>query len=60
VALTTGRPFGAARRNISVCCSLPDLSGLGGAAELAGQSPDSPDFASTKTLTLATETIGFD
>ena len=30
------------------------------AAEFAGQSPDSPGFACTDTLSLATETIGFD
>jgi NAD(P)-dependent dehydrogenase (short-subunit alcohol dehydrogenase family) len=30
------------------------------AAEFAGQSPDSPGFACTETMSLATETIGFD
>jgi 3-oxoacyl-[acyl-carrier protein] reductase len=30
------------------------------AAEFAGQSPDSPGFACTETVSLATETIGFD
>jgi hypothetical protein len=30
------------------------------AAEFGGKSPDSPGFSCTETVSLATETIGFD
>ena len=40
-------------------CTLPAVrDALAG--EFAGQSPDSPGFACTETMSLATETIGFD